>query len=230
MPPTTTTQGVQPPPRGPPSRPACTSLAQALSKPLVEVSLLSVKLALMMGPGPLCYCYSFFFAAGCWTRFAGPSIATMTTGVADAEATPPPLLLTRISLSSRRSAPPPPKAPLREASSSPGLELLQAELLALHSHLVEYAEEVALMGGGAAEAEALHASLAAAAGRTSQLQLQRFGGKPCALPLLSRALAFHRCLPSQARTRWTGTCCGTSAQPSHPSTAQAGRQPRGEGV
>ncbi|EOD12380.1 putative ABC transporter [Emiliania huxleyi CCMP1516] len=105
-------------------------LYEALSKPLVEVSLLSVKLALMMGPGPLCYCYSFFFAAGCWTRFAGPSIATMTTG---------------------------------------------AELLALHSHLVEYAEEVALMGGGAAEAEALHASLAAAAGRTSQLQLQRFG-------------------------------------------------------
>ncbi|EOD39247.1 hypothetical protein EMIHUDRAFT_466711 [Emiliania huxleyi CCMP1516] len=144
-------------------------LYEALSKPLVEVSLLSVKLALMMGPGPLCYCYSFFFAAGCWTRFAGPSIATMTTG-----------------------RPPPPKAPLREASSSPGLERLQAELLALHSHLVEYAEEVALMGGGAAEAEALHASLAAAAGRTSQLQLQRFGGKPCALPLLSRALASHR--------------------------------------
>jgi len=63
-------------------------LYEALSKPLVEVSLLSVKLALMMGPGPLCYCYSFFFAAGCWTRFAGPSIATMTTGVADARSAP----------------------------------------------------------------------------------------------------------------------------------------------
>mmetsp|Transcript_47988 Transcript_47988/g.155189 ORF Transcript_47988/g.155189 Transcript_47988/m.155189 type:complete len:686 (-) Transcript_47988:287-2344(-) len=137
-------------------------LYEALSKPLVEVSLLSVKLALMMGPGPLCYCYSFFFAAGCWTRFAGPSIATMTTGVADAE----------------------------------------AELLALHSHLVEYAEEVALMGGGAAEAEALHASLAAAAGRTSQLQLQRFGSDSLdgyVLRHLGILAAFTAMLPAVVR-------------------------------
>ena len=71
------------------TRAFCTSaveLYEAVTKPLIEVSLLSLKLAMMMGPAQLFRCYAFFAAAGCWTRFAGPSIATMTTVVAEAEA------------------------------------------------------------------------------------------------------------------------------------------------
>lgn len=114
---------------------ASVELYEALTKPLVEVTLLSIKLSMMMGPGQLVRCYSFFIAAGCWTRFVGPSIATMTTTVAAAE----------------------------------------AELLGQHSHLAEYAEEVAMIGGGLQEATAMQTALAAVTGRTERLQLQRFG-------------------------------------------------------
>jgi ABC-type uncharacterized transport system fused permease/ATPase subunit len=114
---------------------ATVELYEALTKPLLEVTLLSIKLSMMMGPGQLVRCYSFFIAAGCWTRFAGPSIATMTATVAEAE----------------------------------------ADLLGQHSHLAEYAEEVAMIGGGQPEATAMQSALATVTGRTSRLQLQRFG-------------------------------------------------------
>ena len=134
-------------------------LYEALSKPLIEVSLLSIKLASMMGPAQLVQCYAFFAAAGCWTRFAGPSIATMTTTVSEAE----------------------------------------AELLGQHTHLAEYAEEVAMIGGGAAEANAMQSALAVLTSRTARLQLQRLGSDTCdgyVLRHLGILAAFTAMLPA----------------------------------
>ena len=70
------------------SRAFCSSAVdvfEGVAKPLVEVTLLSVKLASMMGGRQLAQCYAFFAVAGSWTRFAGPSIASMTANVQAAE-------------------------------------------------------------------------------------------------------------------------------------------------
>ena len=42
-----------------------------------KVIILSTTLGGLMGGKQLAQCYAYFFAAGCWTRFAGPSIATI---------------------------------------------------------------------------------------------------------------------------------------------------------
>ena len=53
----------------------------------------------------------------------------------------------------------------------------EAALLAGHARLATHAEEIALVGGGHAEATALNKSLAALRSRLAKLQLQRFGSE-----------------------------------------------------
>jgi len=58
---------------------------ESLAKPIIEVTLLSAKLASMMGGAQLVQCYSFFLMAGLWTRFVNPAIATMIASVQQSE-------------------------------------------------------------------------------------------------------------------------------------------------
>ena len=60
---------------------------EGLFKPSVEVLILSSTLGRMMGGQQLVQCYTYFFVAGCWTRFVSPSFATMTERVQQAEGT-----------------------------------------------------------------------------------------------------------------------------------------------
>ena len=48
------------------------ALYEGLFKPSVEVVILSSTLGRMMGGKQLAQCYTYFFVAGCWTRFVGP--------------------------------------------------------------------------------------------------------------------------------------------------------------
>lgn len=112
---------------------AAVQLYESLTKPLVEVTLLSVKLGSMMGGTQLVQCYGFFFLAGSWTRFVGPSIASMSAHVQAAE----------------------------------------GKLLAHHSQVNEYAEEIALCKGGAAAGAAFDSALCALSASSARLSAQR---------------------------------------------------------
>ena len=88
---------------------------EGLFKPSVEVLILSSTLGRMMGGQQLVQCYTYFFVAGCWTRFVHPSFATMSAAAQRAE----------------------------------------GQLLAGHTRLHEFAEEITMLRGGEAEAEPL---------------------------------------------------------------------------
>ena len=61
------------------------ALYEGLLKPSVEVIILSTTLGGLMGGKQLAKCYAYFFAAGCWTRFVGPSFATSSAAKERAE-------------------------------------------------------------------------------------------------------------------------------------------------
>jgi len=110
------------------------ALYEGLFKPTVEVFILSTTLGRLMGGKQLVQCYAYFFAAGCWTRFVGPSFAT----------------------------------------SSAAKQRAEGRLLAGHTRLHEFAEEVTMLRGGEAEGEQLDAALAALESSSSRLALGRF--------------------------------------------------------
>ena len=51
----------------------------------LKVIILSTTLGGLMGGKQLAQCYAYFFAAGCWTRFVGPSFATSSAAKQRAE-------------------------------------------------------------------------------------------------------------------------------------------------
>ena len=61
------------------------ALYEGMLKPSVEVIILSTTLGGLMGGKQLAKCYAYFFAAGCWTRFVGPSFATSSAAKERAE-------------------------------------------------------------------------------------------------------------------------------------------------
>lgn len=113
------------------------ALYEGLLKPSVEVLILSTTLGGLMGGKQLAKCYAYFFAAGCWTRFVGPSFA----------------------------------------SSSAAKERAEGQLLATHTRLHAFAEEVTMLRGGEAEGEQLDAALAALESASSRLALGRFASE-----------------------------------------------------
>jgi ATP-binding cassette, subfamily D (ALD), peroxisomal long-chain fatty acid import protein len=113
------------------------ALYEGLLKPSVEVLILSTTLGGLMGGKQLAKCYAYFFAAGCWTRFVGPSFA----------------------------------------SSSAAKERAEGQLLATHTRLHAFAEEVTMLRGGEAEGEQLDAALAALESASSRLAFGRFASE-----------------------------------------------------
>lgn len=137
-------------------------LFEVLFKSSTEVILLSGKLASMMGGAQLAQCYLFFGLAGTWTRFVGPSFATLSADVAKAE----------------------------------------GEAVKHHARVREFAEEISMMRGAAAESSVMSKASQLLFGKTSARLLQSFSSEALdtyTLRYLGILAAFTAMLPAVAR-------------------------------
>ena len=112
-----------------------------------------------MGGRQLAQCYAYFFAAGCWTRFVGPSFSTMSAAKQvpsrPTASTPIPYPTPTLALTPTTS-PDPDSDPDPSPSPDPtphAKQRAEGRLLAGHTRLHEYAEEVTMLRGGTAEGE-----------------------------------------------------------------------------